>query len=109
MDLICPDVLKIEALGRLAEETAELGNRVEVGSLGRRRQIADRHVLDHPAAQRADLGHLGFSCCERGLRHPYPLRQEALRHLESVRRCQAMFSAISSRWRRQERMEMKAI
>jgi hypothetical protein len=34
MDLICPDVLQFEALGRLAEETAELGNRLEVGSLG---------------------------------------------------------------------------
>jgi predicted nucleic acid-binding protein len=34
---------------------------------------------------------------------------EILFGLESVGRCQAMFSAISSRWRRQERMEMKAI
>ena len=34
---------------------------------------------------------------------------DPLTDLESVRRCQAMFSAISSRWRRQERMEMKAI
>jgi hypothetical protein len=28
--------------------------------LSRRRKIADRHVLDHAAAQRAHLGHLGL-------------------------------------------------
>jgi putative transposase len=30
---------------------------MNVGSLRRRREIADRHVLDHAAAQRAGLGH----------------------------------------------------
>jgi hypothetical protein len=30
--------------------------------LRRRRQIADRHVLDHAAAKRADLSHRKTSC-----------------------------------------------
>src|SRR6516164_5028959 len=37
---------------------------MKVGSLLRRRQIADRHVLDHAATQRAYLGHRGLSCPE---------------------------------------------
>src|ERR1700691_4602178 len=50
----------------MAEISAELRNRVNVRLLGRRRQIADRHVLDHPATQRAHLGHLKL-LPERGL------------------------------------------
>jgi hypothetical protein len=30
---------------------------MKVGTLCRRRQIADRHVIDHPPAQGAYLGH----------------------------------------------------
>jgi len=48
---------------------AELRNRVDVGSLRRRRQIADRHVLDHAATHRAYLGHLKL-LSESGLQHP---------------------------------------
>src|SRR5262249_28403564 len=36
--------------------------RVEVRLLRRRRQITDRHVLDHAAAKRADLSHWKTSC-----------------------------------------------
>jgi hypothetical protein len=41
-----------------------------VGLLCRRGQIADRHVLDHPAAQRAHLGHLKSSCLRVGCHTP---------------------------------------
>jgi hypothetical protein len=41
----------------LAKISAELRNRADVGSLGRRRYVQDRHVLDHAAAKRAQLGH----------------------------------------------------
>jgi len=47
--------------------------------LRRRRQIADRHVLNHAAAQRAHLGHLKL-LSESGLGTPHLLRQEG-RHI----------------------------
>jgi len=58
MHLIGPNILQAEPIGRAAKILAELRDRVDVGLLCRRGQIADRHVLDHPAAQRAHLGHL---------------------------------------------------
>jgi hypothetical protein len=57
MNLEGSHVLQIELVRRAAEKAAELGNRMHIRSLGRWRQIADRHVLDHAAAQRAHLGH----------------------------------------------------
>src|SRR5260221_3463958 len=60
MDLEGPDILQTKAIRRASEITAELGDGMNVGSLRRRRQIADRHVLDHAAAQRAHLGHRGL-------------------------------------------------
>lgn len=39
------------------EEPAEPRDRVDAGSLRRRREVADAHVLGHAAAKRADLGH----------------------------------------------------
>src|SRR5258707_10159302 len=63
---------------RFAEIAAELRNRTDVGSLRRRRQITDGHVLDHATAQKAHCGHLETSCLGGGLQHPHPLRQEAL-------------------------------
>src|SRR5499433_718088 len=39
---------------------------IEVRLLRRRRQIADRHVLDHAAAKRADLSHRKTSCLRAG-------------------------------------------
>ena len=50
-------VLQVKPLRRAFEELAELGNRIDIRSLRCRREIADRHVLDHAAAQWADLGH----------------------------------------------------
>src|SRR5271165_6591640 len=43
--------------GDLPKLSAELRNRADVGSLGRRRHVPDRHILDHAAAKRAQLGH----------------------------------------------------
>src|SRR5262249_62151900 len=44
----------------------ELRYCIEVRLLRRRRQIADRHVLDHAAAKRADLSHRKTSCLKGG-------------------------------------------
>ena len=56
----------------------ELQYCVEVGLLCRRRQIADRHVFDHAAAKRADLGHRKTSCLKGwACKTLDPLRQEA--------------------------------
>jgi hypothetical protein len=47
--------------------------------LRRRRQIADRHVLDHAAAMRADLSHRKTSCLKGWASKTLnPLRQEAI-------------------------------
>jgi hypothetical protein len=61
MNLESPHVLQTEFVGRATEEAAELGNGMHIRSLGCRRQIADRHVLNHAAAQRTHLGHRGIS------------------------------------------------
>jgi hypothetical protein len=58
MHLIGPNILQAESIGRAAKILADLRDRVDVGLLCRRGQIADRHVLDHPAAQKVHLGHL---------------------------------------------------
>ena len=54
------EVIKREPMPirRAAEIPAELCHRMHVGSLRRRRQIADGHVFDHAAAKRAQIGHL---------------------------------------------------
>src|SRR5208282_5963764 len=57
MDLEGANIFQIQPLGRLAKIPAELRNRADVGSLGRRRHVPDRHVLDHAATKRAQLGH----------------------------------------------------
>jgi hypothetical protein len=62
MNLEGMNLVQAEAIRRPVEMPAELRNRMEIGSLGRRREIADRHVLDHATAQRADRGHLKTSC-----------------------------------------------
>src|SRR6202044_1754787 len=70
LDLEGAYVFQSEAIWRVAEITAELRNGVDVGSLGRRRQIADRHVLGHATTQRARLGHLKLLSEGGGLQHP---------------------------------------
>jgi hypothetical protein len=48
------DILQAQMVGGSAKIPTELRYGGKVGSLGRRRQIADRHVLDHAAAKRAE-------------------------------------------------------
>ena len=63
MQLVGADLVEPELVRRATEMPAEVGDGVDVRLLRRWRQIADRHVLDHAAAQRADgllgglLGH----------------------------------------------------
>ena len=76
MQLEGTHVLEAKPVGRAAKESAELRDRMHVGSLCRRRQIADRHVLDHAAAERAYIGHLGVSRLWGGLQPHDPGRRE---------------------------------
>src|SRR5512136_1471382 len=66
MHLEGANVLQLQFVGGAPEIAAELRNRMDVGSLRRWREIADRHVLDHAATQRAHLGHLKASCPRGG-------------------------------------------
>ena len=58
LDSIGVYALKAKPFVRAAEILVELRDGMDIGSLRRRRQIADRHVLDHPQPQGAHLGHL---------------------------------------------------
>src|SRR3974390_1209752 len=62
MNLERADILQAQMVGGSAKIPTELRYGGKVGSLGRRRQIADRHVLDHAAAKRAGLSHWRNSC-----------------------------------------------
>src|SRR6266566_4880546 len=62
MNLEGVDIFQAETIRTAAKIPAELRYRAEVRLLRRRRQIADRHVLDHAAAKRADLSHRKTSC-----------------------------------------------
>ena len=53
-----------ETIRRAAKIPAELRYGVKVRLLRGRRQIVDRHVLDHAAAKRADLSHRETSLSE---------------------------------------------
>ncbi|CUW37152.1 protein of unknown function [Magnetospirillum sp. XM-1] len=93
MDLPRAHVFKVEPIRRSIEEAAELRNRMKVGSLRRRRKIADRHVLDHAATQRAQFGHRGPPVCrggrgkptfsDRSLRRPLRLQYRASGFVQS--------------------------
>jgi hypothetical protein len=54
-----PHLLRARRAGRAAQECRELLDPLHVVMLGFRRELADRHVVDHAPAQRADdlLGH----------------------------------------------------
>ena len=52
----------LETIGGSIKIPAQFRYRGKVGSFRRRRQIADRHILDHAAAKRADLSHRKTSC-----------------------------------------------
>src|SRR3954471_24625684 len=56
------DIFQTKTIRRATKVPAELRHGAEVRLLRRRRQIADRHVLDHTAAKRADLSHRKTSC-----------------------------------------------
>src|SRR5262245_46397840 len=62
MNLEGVDIFQAETIRRAAKISAELRYRVEIRLLRRRREIADRHVLDHAAAKRTDLSHRKTSC-----------------------------------------------
>src|SRR3954453_23494561 len=66
MDLEGVEVVQRQFIRRAVKISAELRNRANVGSLRRRRHVADGHVLDHAATKRAYLGHLGNSCLRVG-------------------------------------------
>jgi hypothetical protein len=63
------DIFQAETIRGATKIATELQYRIEVRLLGRWRQIADRHVLDHAAAKRADLSHRKTSCL-KGEKNP---------------------------------------
>jgi hypothetical protein len=98
VDLEGADILQLETIGGPTEISAQLRYRGKVGSLRRRRQIADRHVLDHAAAKRADLSHRKTSCLKGwALKTLDPLTQEAtVATLSSIAVVAASFNPVSS-------------
>src|SRR3954462_8711221 len=62
MNLESVNIFQAKTIRGAAKIPAELRYGIEVRLLRRRRQIADRHVLDHTAAKRADLSHRKTSC-----------------------------------------------
>src|SRR5262245_20538463 len=87
MNLEGVDIFQAETIRRAAKIPAELRYRVEVRLLHRRRQIADRHVLDHAAARVADLSHRTTSCLKGWASKPSILsdRRRLLRPLVNCR------------------------
>src|SRR6476619_3825325 len=77
MHLERADVFQAKAVRRSAEMAGKLRHRVYVGSLRGRRQIADRHVLDHAPAKRAQLGHLIAPVPKIALQQPQSFKTEA--------------------------------
>ena len=75
---------------------AKLRDRIEIGLLGCRRQIADLHILKHASAQRAHLGHRILLSERLGLGHPHPRKQEATLSPQVVSRG-VVYEAIASR------------
>src|SRR6266403_1173450 len=73
------DIFQAKTIRGATKIPTELRYRIEVRLLRRRRQIADRHVLDHAAAKRADLSHRKTSCLKGWAAKTHdPLRQEAM-------------------------------
>ncbi len=52
--LVAAQILRLGLIRRAAEKGREIPYRRDVSSLGASRETADRHVLDHALAQRAD-------------------------------------------------------
>src|SRR4051812_39725397 len=96
MHLEGSDVFQLQSVRRSAKISAQLRNHADVGSLRRRRQIADCHVLDHAAAKRAQIGPSQYSCL-RGWA-PTPTSSQpggALRHLAVHAAVAASFNPVS--------------
>src|SRR6185436_680304 len=62
MNLESVNIFQAQTIRGAAKVPAQLRYGVDVRLLRRRRQIADRHILDHTAAKRADLSHRKTSC-----------------------------------------------
>src|SRR6185503_20529134 len=62
MNLESVNIFQAQTIRGAAKVPAQLRYGVDVRLLRRRRQIADRHILDHTAAKRADLSHRKISC-----------------------------------------------
>src|SRR6266567_2653114 len=71
-------IFQAQTIRGAAKISTELRYGIEVRLLRRRRQIADRHVLDHSAAKRADLSHRNLLSEGLGCETHDPLRQEAI-------------------------------
>src|SRR5262245_12909466 len=67
MNLKRVDIFQAKTIRGAPKMPTELRYCIEVRLLRRRRQIADRHVLDHAAAERADLSHRKTSCLRGGV------------------------------------------
>ena len=108
MHLERADILKPQPVRRAAEITAELRHRMQIGSLGGRRQVAERHVVDHAAtkgAHRLGLRHrellLGWvastpkpSQQELQLTHPEELPRQRVRSIP----CESAPMAVGISW-----------
>jgi hypothetical protein len=68
--LVGANLLDTQPIRRTVEKTAELGNPVDVGLLGCWREVANRHVVDHPSTQRRHLSHHRISCLMIGSGQP---------------------------------------
>ena len=98
--LVGANVLDPEPVRRFIEILAESSDRVDVGLLCRRREVANHHVVDHSPMQRAHRGHPGapvlrvvdvtihiFS--DRGLRLSRPASIPASGFVQSARKLAA--------------------
>ena len=81
IDLKSPNILQSQTVRRTTEMATELRNCVKIGSLRRRRQVAQCHVVDHTAAQRVyrcrgGISHGMVSWSGVGLQQPnLPIRR----------------------------------
>src|ERR1700751_6103306 len=105
MQLVPAQILEARLVRRAAEEGAEPLDGADVAVLGPLRELADRHILDHASAQRADgcLGHgslpeVGSNSQSSGTTPKSPYRPRCARSALPRER----FSPLAW-WRRPER------
>lgn len=77
MHLEGANVLQTEPIRGSAKAAREFRDGMHLGSLRDRRQIADRHILDHAPAKRAHLGHLIAPVLKIALPQPQSFKTEA--------------------------------